>query len=354
MPAPEPRKTVVWFDDGKRPNVADLLEKEPGIVFRRLSYDAPQAGNRKALSAAHVYCISSTRQEMPEEYRCGAEMLARCPGLLAVSTSGAGYDTVDAEACTAAGVLLVNQSGANADAVAEHAAAMMLSLAKNIPQTDRSLRSANRLSREHFKGWNARGRTVGIVGIGNTGRRLARICGPGLQMKVLAYDPYLTAEEIRERGATKVDLATLLAQSRFVSVHCPYNAETRNMIGGRELAAMQPGAYLVTTARGGVVDEDALAAALESGHLAGAGVDVWNEEPPPAAHRLLALDNVIATHHTAGITHDSRENMRTWNAQQVLGILRGERPPRLVNPAAWPRFARRFEQTFGTSPEPAR
>src|SRR5262249_32836361 len=208
MLAPKPRKTVVWFDDGKRPNVADLLEKEPGIVFHRLFYDAPEADNWKALSSAHVYCISSTRQEMPAEYRCDARLLARCPDLLVVSTSGAGYDTVDARACTEAGVLVVNQSGANADAVAEHALAMLLSLSKNIPQTDRTLRSPKRLSREHFKGWNAHGRTIGLVGIGNTGRRLARMCALGLQMKVLACDPYLSAEEIRERGATKVDLAT--------------------------------------------------------------------------------------------------------------------------------------------------
>ncbi|HTQ75142.1 MAG TPA: hydroxyacid dehydrogenase [Burkholderiales bacterium] len=347
MPASQPRKTVVWFDDGKRPNVADALEKDPGISFHRLFYDAPAADNWKALSAAHVYCISSTRQEMPEEYRCGAALLARCPDLLAVSTTGAGYDTVDAPACTAAGVLVVNQSGANADAVAEHALAMMLSLAKNIPQTDRSLRSGAGVPRERFKGWNSLGRTLGVIGIGNTGRRLARICGQGLRMKVLACDPYLSAEEIAKRGATKVDLATLLGESRFVSVHCPYNDETKNMIGERELAAMQPGSYLITTARGGVVDEDALAVALKSGHLAGAGVDVWNEEPPPPSHPLLALDNVIATHHTAGITQDSRDNMRDWNAQQVMGILRGERPPRLVNPDAWPGFARRFEKLFG-------
>jgi D-3-phosphoglycerate dehydrogenase len=351
MPASSTRKRVVWFDDAKRPNVADLLEQEPDISVQRLSYDAPQTDNWGALSAAHVYCITSTRQELPAEYRCDASLLARCPDLLAVSTSGAGYDTVDAAAATAAGVLVVNQSGANADAVAEHALAMLLSLAKNIPQTDRSLRSGERRSREQFKGSNATGRSLGLVGIGNTGRRLARMCGQGLQMKVLACDPYLTAEEIRARGATKVDLATLLAESRFVSIHCPYSDETRNMIGARELAAMQPGSYLVTTARGGIVDEQALAAALRSGHLAGAGVDVWNEEPPSSSHPLLALDNVIATHHTAGITHDSRNNMRNWNAHQVIGLLRGERPPRLVNPDAWPRFAQRFEQIFGFVPK---
>jgi len=340
-------KSVVWFDDGKRPNVADLLEKEADISVQRLAYDAPQPDIWQALSAAHVYCITSTRQELPAQYRCDASLLARCPDLLAVSTSGAGYDTVDAAAATEAGVLVVNQSGANADAVAEHALAMLLALAKNIAQADRSLRSGQRRSRELFKGWNATGRTVGIIGIGNTGRRLARMCSVGLQMNVLACDPYLTAEEIRARAASKVDLATLLAESRFVSIHCPYSEETRNMIGERELAAMQPGSYLVTTARGGIVDEQALAAALKSGHLAGAGVDVWNEEPPASSHPLLALDNVIATHHTAGITHDSRNNMRNWNAHQVIGLLRGERPPRLVNPHAWPRFVQRFERIFG-------
>ena len=351
MPANNVKKTVFWFDDGKRPNVADNLEKEKDITLHRLRYDGPKADVWGAMSASHVYCITSTRQEQPEEFRANAALLARCPDLLVVSTSGAGYDTVDVKACTDAGVLVVNHSGGNADAVAEHAVAMMLALTKRIPQTDRSLRSEKRAPRESFKGWNAHGRTVGVIGIGNTGRRVARICGNGLEMKVLAFDPYLDANEIKTRGATKVDLPTLLKESRFVSVHCPYNDETRNMIGARELAAMQPGSYLVTTARGGIVDEFALAEAVKSGHIAGAGVDVWNDEPPPLSHPLLALDNVIATFHTAGITQDSRENMRNWNAEQVAGIFRGERPPRLVNPEAWPKFAQRFEHIFGFAPK---
>ena len=347
----KPDKTVFWFDDGKRPNVADSLEKEPGITLHRLAFNGPKADNWGAMSASHVYCITSTRQELPGEYRCNAALIERCPDLLAVSTSGAGYDTVDVAACTAAGVLVVNQSGGNADAVAEHTVAMMLSLTKNIPQTDRSVRAGKRAPRESFKGWNARGRTVGVVGIGNVGSRVARICGLGLQMKVLACDPYLTAEQVQARGATKVDLATLLAESRFVSIHCPYNDETRNMIGARELNAMQAGSYLITTARGGIVDENALAKALELKHIAGAGVDVWIDEPPPLSHPLLAFDNLIATYHTAGITHDSRNNMADWNAQQLAGILRGERPPRLINPDAWERFAQRFERIFGLRPD---
>jgi D-3-phosphoglycerate dehydrogenase len=347
----KPDKTVFWFDDGKRPNVADSLEKERDITLHRLVFNGPKSDNWGAMSASHAYCITSTRQELPEEYRCNAALIERCPDLLAVSTSGAGYDTVDVAACTAAGVLVVNQSGGNADAVAEHTVAMMLSLTKNIPQTDRSVRAGKRAPRESFKGWNARGRTVGVVGIGNVGSRVARICGLGLQMKVLACDPYLTAEQVQARGATKVDLATLLAESRFVSIHCPYNDETRNMIGARELNAMQAGSYLITTARGGIVDENALAKALELKHIAGAGVDVWIDEPPPLSHPLLAFDNLIATYHTAGITHDSRNNMADWNAQQLAGILRGERPPRLINPDAWERFAQRFERIFGLRPD---
>jgi len=107
---------------------------------------------------------------------------------------------------------------------------------------------------------------------------------------------------------------------------------------------------VITTARGGIVDEDALAAALKGGHIAGAGVDVWVVEPPPLAHPLLAFDNVIATFHTAGVTHDSRRNMAEWNAEQIAGILRGERPPRLVNPRAWERYLPRFERIFGFRP----
>jgi len=350
MRANKTEKRVIWFDDGKRPNVADALEKEKDIIVHRLAFAGPQADNWGAMSAAHAYCITSARHEVPDEYKCNAALIARCPDLLAVSTTGAGYDTVDVAACTAAGVLLVNQAGANADAVAEHAVAMMLSLTKNIPQTDRSLRSVRGVEREVFKGWNARGRTVGLVGIGQVGSRVARICGKGLEMKVLACDPYLTAEEVAARGAIKVDLPTLLAESRFLSIHCPLNDETRGMIGRRELGALPTGAYVITTARGGIIEEVALADALGSGHIAGAGVDVWVVEPPPLTHPLLKFDNLIATYHTAGVTYDSRHNMAEWNAEQVAGILRGERPPRLINPAAWTLYAQRFERIVGFRP----
>lgn len=343
-------KRAFWFDDNKQPNVADILEREPGFAVDRLKFHSPDADNWPAIERAHAYCISSARDEVPDQYKCSAAFIARCPELLVVSTTGAGYDTVDLGACSAAGVLAVNQAGANADAVAEHAVAMMLSLSKNIPQTDRSLRRERGVNREVFKGWNAHGRTVGILGLGQVGRRVARICSKGLQMRVIACDPYLTAEECAARDAMKVDFVSLISASRYLTIHCPLTDETRGIIGVSQLAKMQAGAYLINTARGGIVDESALAEGLTNKHLAGAGIDAWDIEPPPLQHPLLAMDNVIATYHTAGVTVDSRHNMANWNAEQIVQILDGQRPPRLLNSDAWPLFARRFEQIFGARP----
>jgi hypothetical protein len=144
-------KRVFWFDDGKSPNVADALEKEKDIVVHRLAFNGPPADIWGAISDSQAYCITSTRQEVPEQYLCNAPLIARCPELLVVSTSGAGYDTVDVAACTAEGVLVVNQTGANADAVSEHAVGMMLSLTKNMPQTDRAIRAGKAGKREVSK-----------------------------------------------------------------------------------------------------------------------------------------------------------------------------------------------------------
>lgn len=340
-------KRVFWFDDGKTPNVADMLEKEPEVAMHRLRFDAPDAENWPIVESCHAYCITSTRDEVPDQFKATPAFLKRCPDLLLVSASGAGYDPVDVKACTEAGVLVVNQTGANAEAVAEHAVGMILALTKKMFHTDRSLRKERGVRRETFKGWDAKGKTVGLIGLGNTGRRVARICGKGLEMTVLAYDPYIAPADFEERGATATPLDELLRQSDYVSVHCPYNAETKDMIGARELGLMKPGAFLVNCARGGIVNEAALADALVKERIAGAALDVWVTEPPPLDHPLLAFDNFIATFHTAGVTFDSRHNMAAWNAEQVLDTLRGKRPPRLINPEAWPKFAARFERIFG-------
>jgi D-3-phosphoglycerate dehydrogenase len=347
MPDSATVKRVFWFDDHKTPNVADVLAKEADFAVHRLAFDGPEHQNWAVMATCHAYCMTSARDEVPNQYKGTRALITRCPELLVISTSGAGYDPVDVAACTAAGILVVNQSGANAEAVAEHVIAMLLSLSKNIPQTDRSLRKERGVDREMFKGRNAQGRTIGIIGLGELGRRVARI------LRVLAYDPYIERSDFREHGAVAVALGELLAQADYVTLHCPFNAETKGMIGRRELALMRSDTYLITTARGGIVDEDALADALAAGRIAGAGIDVWTVEPPPLDHRLLTFDNVIATYHTAGVTVDSRHAMAQWNAAQLVQIFRGERPPRLINPEAWTKFAQRFAQAFGFRPTPS-
>ena len=327
MSASSTVKRVFWFDDHKTPNVADELAKSTELTVHRLAFDAPEEQNWAVMATCHAYCITSARDEVPDQYKGTAALIARCPELLVLSTSGAGFDPVDVAACTEAGVLVVNQSGANAEAVAEHVVAMLLSLSKNIPQTDRSLRTQRGVDREVFKGRNAQGRTIGIIGLGEVGRRVARICGKGLDMRVLAYDPYIEAADFRERGAVEVTLDELLAQSDYITIHCPYNAETKGLIGRRELALMRPerlsdhhGARRYRSTR------TPWRMPWRAGQIAGAGIDVWNVEPPPLDHKLLTFDNVIATYHTAGVTVDSRHAMAQWNAEQLVQIFQGRAP----------------------------
>jgi D-3-phosphoglycerate dehydrogenase len=293
-----------------------------------------------------VYHISAAKDELPQEWFARAELLARCPNLLCVSSGGAGYDTVDVAACTAAGVAVVNQAGGNAASVAEHTLGFMLGVSRRMLEGDRRMRREIGYSREDVMGHEIQGRTVGLVGIGHIGTRVAALAR-AFGMDVIATDPFLPAEEITRRGAKPVSFDELLAQSDFVSLHCPRDASTLKMMNADTVGRMKKGAIFITTARGGIHDEAALVAALESGHLAGAGVDVWDREPPPLDHPLLAMDNVYANFHTAGVTHEGRGNVAAIGAEQIAGILRGERPPRLINPEVWPAFEKRRAQILG-------
>jgi D-3-phosphoglycerate dehydrogenase len=205
--------------------------------------------------------------------------------------------------------------------------------------------------RNLFMGNDINGRTIGIVGLGNVGRRLARLCKTLFEMNVLAYDPLLDEKTISERGATKVSLEELLKRSDFVSINCPLDDTTRNMISTREFGLMQNHAYFITAARGFIHDEKALENALRNKQIAGAGLDVWSKEPPQPDHPLLQFDNVIASPHTAGVTKEARANMGKFAAEQLILTLDGKRPPRIVNPDVWPAYVKRFEKTFGVRPE---
>ncbi|MGI9435998.1 MAG: NAD(P)-dependent oxidoreductase, partial [Geminicoccaceae bacterium] len=261
-------------------------------------------------------------------------------------------DTIDVEACTRSGVLVVNQAGGNAEAVAEHTMAMILSLLKRIGESDQKLRRGWSAARTDLIGRNLEGRTVGIIGIGYIGKRVASICSTVFGCRVLAFDPYVSSQEIRNRKAESADLKTLLSKAEIVTIHCPLTKETAGMIGPDELAALPNNALLISTARGGIIDEAALVQALSSGQLGGAGLDVWDREPPPADHPLLAFDQVIASPHTAGVTIDSRSNMARYAATQLIDLLDGRPPARPVNPEVEEVYRRRFAEIFGRSPDP--
>jgi D-3-phosphoglycerate dehydrogenase len=343
-------KRVFYVKYLAHPIYADILKARADVRLDRLENESPDDISAPILTAAHVYQIGAARDELARHFHVDADLLRRAPNLLLVSSNGAGFDPVDVEACTAAGVVVVNQSGGNANSVAEHAVGMLLTLSKRIIEADRALRRDPNVNRNALMGTEAQGKTIGIVGLGNVGRRIAELCRGLLRMNVLAYDPYLSATEMAARGGEKVELDDLLRRSDYVSISCPLTKDNRGMIGARQYALMQKHAYFITTARGFIHDEAALADALRNKQIAGAGLDVWAKEPPPPDHPLLQFDNVLASPHTAGVTKEARENMGRIAAEQVLDALDGKRPPRIINPEVWPVYVKRFGQAFGFAP----
>jgi len=337
---------LVYFENWMDPVAERMLAADKGISLRKLRFaDAPEK-NWKALEAAHGYQLLAG-YEIREPFVPKRPLIARCPNLLAVSSTGAGYDIVDVGACTEAGVLVVNQSGANAESVAQHVLGMMLALTKQIVQADKRMRrDAGGWTRWDYQGRELTGRTLGIVGLGNVGRRVAALAKP-FAMRVIACDPYIGDDDFRERGAERVGLEDVFRDADFISINCPLSDETRGMIGAQLYALMKPTAYFITTARGGIHDEQALAKALADGRVAGAGLDVFDPEPPPLDHPLLKFDNVVVSPHNAGVTDDCTHNMAVYAADQWATIFKGLRPPRLINPEAWPRYRERFQRLFG-------
>jgi D-3-phosphoglycerate dehydrogenase len=335
-------RSDLWVDGA----FEERLARESDLDLRVFAVRGDPQAAREALSNAHVYHISAAKDELPREWFAHAELLAYCPDLLCVSAGGAGYDTVDVAACTAAGVAVVNQSGGNAVSVAEHTLGLMLGVSRRMLEGDRRMRREIGYAREDVMGHEMAGKTVGLVGIGNIGTRVAALAH-AFGMRVVACDPLLSPREIEQRGAQAVSFDQLLTQADFVSLHCPRDATTLKMMNSQAFAAMKPGAIFISTARGGIHDETALVQALQSGHLAGAGIDVWDQEPPPLDHPLLAMDNVYATFHVAGVTHEARRNVAAISAEQIVGVLAGERPPRLINPEVWPHFEQRRARILG-------
>lgn len=252
----------------------------------------------------------------------GAADIARTKKLKIICKQGVGFDTIDLAAAKAKGIPVCRTPGVNSEAVAEMALALGLAATRRIAELDRMLRAGANIERPRLLGPEMWGKTVGVVGIGDIGSRVAQKWRMAFQAQVIAYDPYVkkTSYEKKDR------LEDLLVEADLLTLHCPLNDETRHMIGRRQLALMKPSAVVVNTARGGLIDEAALYEALKAGRLFGAGLDVWEVEPPPKDHPLLTLPGVVATPHAAGGTFDTQERSSLQVARQVVDVLGGKPP----------------------------
>jgi len=254
--------------------------------------------------------------------------IAAAPRLKAVLKHGVGVDNIDIPAATARGIPVLNTPGANANAVAELALGGMLALARRIPMGHASIVSGGW---DRVVGSEITGKTLGIVGLGNIGRLLARKAR-ALGMEVIASDPYADKAFCAEQGVRLGSLDEVLAQGDFVSLHLFGGAENANLIGVAKLALMKPTACLMNYARGEIVDLDALSAALAEGRLGGAAIDAYTQEPPDRAHPIFSQPNVVFTPHSGADTVQAVENMGLMNIADIRAILAGERPPRVLNP----------------------
>jgi D-3-phosphoglycerate dehydrogenase len=269
----------------------------------------------KEHAPVHGVALGGTRFGEPE--------LESSKDMLVVTRIGVGFDAVDVPALSRRKVPLMVAGTANSPSVAECAVFMMLTLAKRATEMHSLVRDNRWPDRLGMLPFDLFGKTILVVGFGRIGSRTAKRC-LAMEMNVLIYDPYKSAAEIKAAGCEPVtDLDAALPRADFVSIHCPKNAETIGMFNAARLKLLKPTAYLINTARGGIVDEAALHAALVSGKLAGAGLDVFEQEPPPAGHALFALPNVIMAPHVAGVTVEAVDRMSEQTARNILSVLDG-------------------------------
>ncbi len=266
-----------------------------------------------------------------------ATVFARTPRLRVVARTGIGYDNVDVPAASAAGICALNTPDAPTESTAEFAVTLMLAVTRRLAVADRQSKAGVWKLHEPVLGFDLAEKTLGLVGFGRIARRVSEIAH-ALRMRVLAFDPLLPAAAVTAAGATPcASLDELLRSAHVLSLHAPLTPATRGLIGAAQLALLPAGAILINTARGPLIDEAAVLAALESGRLRGAGIDVWAHEPIEAGNALFHHPHVVATPHMAAYTDEGRRRSHVAAAEGVLAVLRGERSPLLIDAAMWDR-----------------
>ncbi|HWM89079.1 MAG TPA: phosphoglycerate dehydrogenase [Kofleriaceae bacterium] len=314
----------VLISDEMSPRAAEILAASPAVEVD-VRYGLT-AGDLKAVIGEFDGLLVRSRT------KATAEVIEAGKRLKIIGRAGIGVDNIDVAAASRRGIIVENAPSGNAVTTAEHALCLLLSLARHIPQATASMKGG-KWEKTKFSGTEIMGKTLGVVGLGNIGR-IAADRARGLKMKVLAYDPFIGREAAARLGVELVDMDELLSRSDFVSVHTPLTNETRGIIGAAAMARMKRGALLVNAARGGVVDEEALLAALESGHIAGAALDVFVEEPPAAGSALVAHPRVICTPHLGASTDEAQEKVAIEVAEQIAAFAERGEVRNAVNAAA--------------------
>ncbi|HTE21195.1 MAG TPA: phosphoglycerate dehydrogenase, partial [Armatimonadota bacterium] len=263
------------------------------------------------------------------ETRVTAAVLEAGKRLRIVARAGVGVDNIDVPAATQCGVIVVNSPEGNTIAAAEHTVAMLLALSRKVAAAAESLRRGE-WKRSQFGGVEVYNKTLGVIGFGKIGREVARR-GRGLGMRVIASDAFVTEELARREGVELVELPDLIRQSDYITVHTPLTRDTRGLLDDAAFAQMKDGVRVINCARGGIIDEAALLRALESGKVAGAALDVFEKEPPPTDHPLLAHPRVVATPHLGASTEEAQVNVAIDVVEQILAVLQGGPPRSAVN-----------------------
>jgi D-3-phosphoglycerate dehydrogenase / 2-oxoglutarate reductase len=324
----------IWFE---RPILSEFAAR---VVASCTVLGPATADDPDADLASAVAVIAGPR-------RYDGEFMDRAPNLKVIARTGIGVDGVDVAAATERGIAVCNTPDGPTISTAEHAVALMLLVAKNIGAAREALRTGT--SDGYFAGHagiELAGKVLGLVGFGRIGRHVARIAH-GLGMDVRFFDPFVAASDM-PAGVVRLEaLDDLLGAADIVSLHVPLTGSSRGMIGADQFASMKPGAILINTARGGLVDQDALLAALEAGGLFGAGLDVTSPEPLPTEHPLLHRDDVVVTPHIASATTEGKARMFEIAFQQAIAVIEGRRPEHLVNPEVWEGSRRATEAGVG-------
>ena len=294
-----------------------------------IQLEVVNAGDRSKLRSAVGRADAVINQFAPLD----AEVIAAMPKCLLIVRYGVGFDGIDIDAATQAGICVANVPDYGTQEVALHAISLLLAVHRRLVTYDSALRQGRWLKGPQVVPPIPRlkGLTLGIVGFGRIGRAVAAHAD-SLGMQRLTYDPYISRSSAMEVGAILVDYATLLRQADFVTLHVPLSAETRHLLGKQEISQMKPGAAVINTSRGAVVDTVALAAALQDGRLAGAGIDVFEHEPLKANHPLRAAPNTILTPHVAWYSEEATQTLKRRVAEEVARVAQGQWPRSLVNP----------------------